>query len=165
MSHPTQYALRHTPSAEEFVAAQHSAEFQELRHKQRSFTFPLTVLFLAWFILYVLLAMYAPSFLSIKVFGNVNLGILMGLGQFLTTFLITWAYVKYADKALEPRARAIRERLERSAAAEPAAAQDAPRTAQTSPRTAQTSPRTAQDAPQESPATHDAATRRHNDNR
>lgn len=53
-----------------------------------------------------------------KVFGNVNIAILMGLAQFVTTFAITWAYVKYADKHLEPRSRAIRESLERTSGEE-----------------------------------------------
>lgn len=105
---------RHTPTAEEFIAAQKSPEFQELRSKQRGFTFPLAILGIAWFVVYVLLAMYAPNFIAAKVFGNVNVGILMGIGQFVTTFAITWAYVKYADKNLEPRSRAIREALERT---------------------------------------------------
>lgn len=109
---------RHTPSAEEFIAAQKSPEFQELRSKQRGFTFPLAILGIAWFVVYVLLAMYAPSFMAGKVFGNVNIAILMGLAQFVTTFAITWAYVKYADKHLEPRSRAIRESLERTSGEE-----------------------------------------------
>ncbi|KGM19215.1 hypothetical protein MA47_01960 [Corynebacterium auriscanis] len=105
---------RHTPSPEEFIAAQQSAEFQELRTKQRGFTFPLAIAGIAWFVVYVLLAMYAPSFMSIRVLGNINIAILMGVAQFVTTFAITWAYVKYADKHLEPRSRAIREALERT---------------------------------------------------
>ena len=112
---------RHTPSAEEFIAAQNSPEFQELRSKQRGFTFPLAIFGIAWFVVYVLLAMYAPSFMSTRVFGNVNIAILLGVAQFVTTFAITWAYVKYADKNLEPRSRAIREALERTAGEESAA--------------------------------------------
>lgn len=103
---------RHSPSAEEFNASQRSPEFQELRSKQRGFTFPLTIAGLVWFVTYVLVAMYAPSFLAIKVWGNINLGIIVGLGQFVTTFAITWLYVSYANKQLEPRSRAIREALE-----------------------------------------------------
>ncbi|WJY72200.1 hypothetical protein CAURIC_02670 [Corynebacterium auriscanis] len=108
------FIKRHTPSPEEFIAAQQSAEFQELRTKQRGFTFPLAIAGIAWFVVYVLLAMYAPSFMSIRVLGNINIAILMGVAQFVTTFAITWAYVKYADKHLEPRSRAIREALERT---------------------------------------------------
>lgn len=112
MTQSTPPFQRHTPTAEEFIAAQRSPEFQELRSKQRGFTFPLTILFIVWFVVYVLIAMYWPSFMSIQLWGNINVGILMGFLQFVTTFLITWAYVKYANKELEPRARAIRESLE-----------------------------------------------------
>lgn len=104
--------LRHTPTAEEFIAAQQSAEFQELRKKRRGFTFPVTIAALLWFVLYILLAMFAPDLYAHKVWGNINLGIVIGLLQFLTTFLITYVYVKFADRELEPRTEDIRHRLE-----------------------------------------------------
>lgn len=103
---------RHTPTAEEFIAAQQSPEFQELRSKRRSFTFPVTVAAIVWFVAYILLAMFAPDFYATKVWGNINLGVIFGLLQFVTTFLITYVYVKYADKELEPRTEDIRNRLE-----------------------------------------------------
>ena len=105
---------RHTPTAEEFIATQESAEFQELRSKRRSFTFPITIAALVWFIAYVILAMFAPDLYANKVWGNINLGLILGLLQFVTTFVITYAYVKDADRELEPRAEAIRDRLERT---------------------------------------------------
>lgn len=115
---------RHTPTAEEFITAQSSPEFQELRSKQRGFTFPLAIFGIAWFVIYVLLAMYAPTFMSTRVFGNVNIAILLGVAQFVTTFAITWAYVKYADKNLEPRSRAIRESLEGTTGSESVASNE-----------------------------------------
>ncbi|AGP30229.1 DUF485 domain-containing protein [Corynebacterium terpenotabidum] len=105
---------RHTPTAEEFIAAQASPEFQELRSKRRSFTFPITIAALLWFVAYIILAMFAPDLYATEVWGNINLGLILGLLQFLTTFLITYAYVKYADKELEPRAEDIRNRLEKT---------------------------------------------------
>ena len=47
-----------------------------------------------------------------EVVGNVNTGLLLGLGQFLTTFVITAVYVRFANKQLDPRAAAIRAELE-----------------------------------------------------
>ena len=41
-----------------------------------------------------------------------HVGLLIGLGQFLTTFVITGLYVRFANRELDPRAAAIRERLE-----------------------------------------------------
>ncbi|WP_072691227.1 DUF485 domain-containing protein [Rhodococcus marinonascens] len=103
---------RRAPDAQAFVDMQASPEFQELRHRLRSFVFPMTAFFLTWYATYVLLATYAPDFMAIKVIGNINLGIILGLGQFATTFAITALYVKFANRELDPRAGAIREELE-----------------------------------------------------
>ena len=72
----------------------------------------MTAFFLIWYGLYVLLGAFAHDFMATKVFGNVNVGLLIGLGQFLTTFVITGLYVRFANRELDPRAAAIRERLE-----------------------------------------------------
>jgi uncharacterized membrane protein (DUF485 family) len=97
---------------EEYRQAQDSPEFAELRKRFRSFVVPTTVAFLVWYFLYVLLSTYAPSFMETKVFGNVNLGILLGLGQFVTTFLITQLYVRHAARSTDPIADEMRGRLE-----------------------------------------------------
>ena len=44
--------------------------------------------------------------------GGWNIGLVFGLAQFLTTFIITWIYVKFANKNIEPKSAAIREELE-----------------------------------------------------
>jgi uncharacterized membrane protein (DUF485 family) len=97
---------------EEYRQAQESPEFTELRRRFRSFAVPMTVAFLAWYLLYVLLSTYAHDFMATEVFGHVNIGILMGLGQFLTTFLITTLYVRHAARSTDPIADEMRERLE-----------------------------------------------------
>ena len=51
--------------------------------------------------------------MAIKVFGNINVGLIIGLGQFLTTFVITGLYVRFANRELDPRAAAIRAELEK----------------------------------------------------
>jgi uncharacterized membrane protein (DUF485 family) len=91
---------------------QASPEFQELRTRLRRFVFPMTAFFLVWYATYVLLGAFAHDFMATKVFGNVNLGLLIGLGQFLTTFLITGIYVRFANRELDPRAAAIRAEME-----------------------------------------------------
>ena len=97
---------------EEYAQAQASPEFVELKRRFRRFAFPMTVAFLAWYLLYVLLSTYAPGFMATPVFGNVNLGILLGLAQFVTTFVITHVYVAHADKRTDPIADEMRDRLE-----------------------------------------------------
>ncbi|MCW7944691.1 membrane protein [Streptomyces hygroscopicus] len=100
------------PSAEEFTAVQDSAEFRELRRSYRSFAFPLTVAFIAWYLVYVLLSNYAGGFMGARLFGNVNVALVLGLAQFLTTFLIAWWYSRHAAAELDPKAQAIKSRME-----------------------------------------------------
>jgi uncharacterized membrane protein (DUF485 family) len=97
---------------EEYRQAQDSPEFAQLRRRFRSFAVPMTVAFLAWYLLYVLLSTYAHDFMSTRVVGNINIGILLGLGQFLTTFLITQLYVRHAGRSTDPIADEMRNRLE-----------------------------------------------------
>jgi uncharacterized membrane protein (DUF485 family) len=104
------------PSGEQFLAAQASPEFAELRRRLLGFIFPMTGFFLLWYATYVLLGAFAHDFMAVKVWGNINVGLLIGLGQFVTTFLITWLYVRFADRQLDPRAAAIRAKLESEAA-------------------------------------------------
>ncbi|MFF2505659.1 DUF485 domain-containing protein [Streptomyces sp. NPDC058067] len=100
------------PSTAEFIAEQESAEFAELRKAHRSFAFPLTVAFIAWYLLYVLLSNYAGDFMGTKLFGNINVALVLGLAQFLTTFLIAWWYSRHAANRLDPKADAIKSRME-----------------------------------------------------
>ncbi|MEU9705410.1 DUF485 domain-containing protein [Streptomyces sp. NPDC047981] len=103
------------PTTEAFVEVQESAEFGELRRTYRSFAFPLTVAFIAWYLLYVLLSNYAGGFMGTKLFGNINVALVLGLGQFATTFLIAWLYSRHAAERLDPKAEAIKSRMEADA--------------------------------------------------
>jgi uncharacterized membrane protein (DUF485 family) len=97
---------------EEFARVQASPEFAQLRSKFRAFAFPMTVAFLVWYFLYVLLSTYAEEAMSIPVMGNLNVGLIFGLLQFVSTFLITWLYVRHANRALDPVAASLRTELE-----------------------------------------------------
>jgi uncharacterized membrane protein (DUF485 family) len=105
-------AARSTPTPDDFVRVQASPEFQDLRHRLRRFVLPMTAFFLTWYLAYMLLATYAHAFMATKVFGHVNLGVVLGFGQFVTTFGITILYVRFAGRTLDPRAAKIRSELE-----------------------------------------------------
>ena len=94
---------------------QANPEFVDLRRRLRRFVFPMSVGFFVWYLIYVLLASYAPGFMAIKVFGNINVGLIIGLLQFLSTFVITTVYVRYANTNLDPAAERIREQIEGAA--------------------------------------------------
>jgi uncharacterized membrane protein (DUF485 family) len=95
-----------------YESVQRSPDFQQLRHSYRGFSFPMTVAFLAWYALYVLLSVFAPDFMATDVFGNINVGILLGLGQFVSTALITWLYVRHANRSLDTLAEKLRNEME-----------------------------------------------------
>jgi uncharacterized membrane protein (DUF485 family) len=91
---------------------QQSQDFQDLRRRFRRFVFPMTGLFLAWYFAYVLLADYAHGFMSTKVVGHINIALLMGFGQFASTFLITLRYVRWSAREIDPAAERMRELIE-----------------------------------------------------
>jgi uncharacterized membrane protein (DUF485 family) len=72
----------------------------------------MTAVFLVWYATYVVLGAFAHGFMATKVWGDINVGLIIGLGQFVSTFLITGLYVRFANRELDPRAEAIRAELE-----------------------------------------------------
>ena len=101
-----------TPLDVDYRAVQQSPEFQTLRRTHRSFVFPVLGACLAWYFAYVLLAAYAPGFMGQKLAGNINVGLVMGLLQFVTTFLVTALYIRHADKVLDPVSARLRQKFE-----------------------------------------------------
>ncbi len=110
-SAPVAPDVRREPTAAEFTAMRRSPQFQDLKKTYRQFSFPLSVAFFVWYIVYVLTATYASDWMATPMWG-MNIGIWFGLAQFLTTWLITWLYVVYANKRIEPKSAAIREAME-----------------------------------------------------
>ncbi|OXM64417.1 MULTISPECIES: DUF485 domain-containing protein [Amycolatopsis] len=97
------------PAGPDFVAIQRSPEFGELRGRFRRFVFPMSLAFVLWYLVYVLLAAYAHDFMSIKVFGEVNVAIVLGILQFVSTALITAAYLRFARRRIDPAVDEVRQ--------------------------------------------------------
>ncbi|WLW51723.1 DUF485 domain-containing protein [Streptomyces sp. YU58] len=90
---------RETPAmaaADVYLEVQRSAAFQEVRRRYRRFVIPAGAAFFAWYVAYVVTATTAPGLMARPVAGAVNVAMVAGLGQFLTTFLLTWAYARHA---------------------------------------------------------------------
>ncbi|GGM76284.1 clumping factor B [Longimycelium tulufanense] len=100
------------PGTATWAEVQADPRFRELRRRLRGFVFPMTALFLGWYLLYVLLADYAHEFMSMRVVGNITVGLVLGLLQFVSTFVITTLYVRYANRRLDPLADEIRGEIE-----------------------------------------------------
>ncbi|MFC4149335.1 DUF485 domain-containing protein [Micromonospora mangrovi] len=95
-------------AAERYLAVQRSDEFAGLRRALRGFVFPMTVAFFLWYALYVILSAYARGFMGTKLFGNINVALVFGLLQFVSTFVIAWLYARFADRRIDPVADRIR---------------------------------------------------------
>jgi uncharacterized membrane protein (DUF485 family) len=85
------------PSAADIYLEVHrSAAFREVRRRYRRFVVPAALAFLLWYLAYVVAATTAPGLMARPVAGAVNVAMVAGLGQFLSTFLLTWAYARHA---------------------------------------------------------------------
>lgn len=93
----------------EYDVLARTPEFAELRKRYRGFAIPATVAFLAWYLLYVVMSMFAGDFMGTKVVGNINIALVFGLLQFVTTFAIAALYSRYSNKHLDPLAHALQE--------------------------------------------------------
>jgi uncharacterized membrane protein (DUF485 family) len=108
----TQVSPTAPPDPDAYIQVQQSPDFIRLRQALRGFVFPMTVAFLLWYALYVILSAYARSFMGTKLVGNINVALVFGLLQFVTTFLIAWLYARYASRRLDPLADQIKHRME-----------------------------------------------------
>ncbi|GAB3683680.1 DUF485 domain-containing protein [Actinocorallia lasiicapitis] len=99
-------------SARENITAyeeiQESPDFQTLRHKFRSFVFPLTAAFLLWYLLYVVMSAWARGFMGHQLFGKINVALVFGLLQFASTFAIASWYARFSSRTLDPLAAKVR---------------------------------------------------------
>ncbi|CNE15041.1 integral membrane protein [Mycobacterium tuberculosis] len=101
---------------------QGTEEFQELRRRFRRFAFPMTAAFLSWYLLYVVLSGWARDFMGHELFGSINIALVFGMLQFVSTFGIAYLYSRHAERRFDPMADKIRGEIEAEGAqvAEPA---------------------------------------------
>ena len=68
---------------------------------------PATIAFLSWYLLYVVMSNWAHDFMSTKIVGHINVALVFGILQFVTTFLIAWLYARYMAANVDPLAREL----------------------------------------------------------
>ncbi len=101
-------ARQRDPEETRFERIQASPEFTELRGRHRRFVFPVSSAFFAWYMLYVVLAAYAHGLMTHRLVGSINVAIIWGIVMFLTTAVVTTAYVRFAHHDLDPLVDEIR---------------------------------------------------------
>jgi uncharacterized membrane protein (DUF485 family) len=107
---PAKQPTRRGASGYEAVRA--SRDFWTIRRRAHSFITPACVIFLSWYFLFVILAVFAPGFMRVNVFGDVNIGLFLGGTQFISTFTIAVCYRSWARRRLDPLSDRLRRRLE-----------------------------------------------------
>lgn len=108
-------AARHDPVYDQLHA---TPEFAELRSRYRGFVLPATAGFLVWYLLYVVLSNWGGDFMGTRIAGNVNVALVFGLLQFVTTFLLAYLYSRFSSSRLDPLARELDQRyVDRAGAA------------------------------------------------
>jgi uncharacterized membrane protein (DUF485 family) len=94
----------------DFAAIRSQPEFSALRRRVTRFVFPAAASFFCWYLTYVLLAAYATGFMSQPVFGSINVGLLLGLSQFVSTVVVMLLYSRFARRNLDPQVAGLRDR-------------------------------------------------------
>jgi len=87
-------------------------DFAELRRRYRRFAFPATIAFMVWYITYVICNNWARDFMDTRVIGNINIAVVFGLLQFVSTFVIAYLYSRYSTKNLDPLAGKLHDEFE-----------------------------------------------------
>lgn len=99
-------------SAIGYEAVRASRDFWTIQRRFGSFVRPACAAFIIWYFLYVIIAVFAPGFMRISLFGDVNVGLCFGVLEFVSTFAIAVSYRRWARRRLDPLSARLRHRLE-----------------------------------------------------
>ena len=103
----------------DWLAVERSSEFQELVHERRRWLRPMTIVFLVGSLGYLLLAAFVPGVMGWQVADGLPFAWIAAVSQVLLTWVLTWAYLRKADRDFEPleeRAAAVAQRSTEGAA-------------------------------------------------
>jgi uncharacterized membrane protein (DUF485 family) len=99
--------------APDWLAIERSPEFKDLVQERRGFLVPATIVFLVGAIGYLLLAAFVPGVMGWQITDGLPFAWIAAITQVLLTWVLTWAYLRKADRDFEPReqrAAAVAER-------------------------------------------------------
>jgi uncharacterized membrane protein (DUF485 family) len=73
--------------------------------------------FFSWYCLYAAMSAFARDFMDHRLIGNINVGLVFGVLEFISTFAFAWFYAYYARISLDPLADRIRDEIDAAVAA------------------------------------------------
>lgn len=80
---------------------------------RRRFALQFTLLvttFLGGYMAYLFLSAYARDFMRVQIFDSINVALILGIGQFLLTFVLAWVFSRTSARVIDPLAEEIRDR-------------------------------------------------------
>lgn len=83
--------------------------FRLLKARFRRLALTIVGAFLGWYFLYIALSAFARDFMAMPAIGNVNVALLLGVLQFVSTFVLAWRYTRYARRKLDPLSAELRD--------------------------------------------------------
>lgn len=88
-----------------------SSEFKDIVKSKNSVSLILTALELILYFGFVLLIAYNKEFLGQKIYGPVTIGIPVGIGVIVLSWVLTGIYVLWSNKSYDERVSKMKEKL------------------------------------------------------
>ena len=92
----------------DYEQIQDSPSFRELKKRTLKFVVPVTLFFMANYLFFAIMSAYDPELMGQPAMGAINIGMLVGFFQFITTMIIVVSYASYARTNTDPLASDIR---------------------------------------------------------
>ena len=93
---------------ENFGVIADDRRFRLLKKRSRRLAITIVASFLGWYFLYILLSVFARGFMAQPTIGHINVALLLGVLQFVSTFFLAWRYTRYSRLRLDPLAAQLR---------------------------------------------------------
>ncbi|MFI6318132.1 DUF485 domain-containing protein [Nonomuraea sp. NPDC050556] len=95
-----------------YAAMANDRRFRLLQKRFRRLAIGVIGSFLGWYLLYISLSAFARDFMARPAFGNINMALLLGVLQFVSTFVLAWRYTRYSKTMIDPLATQLRDEAE-----------------------------------------------------
>jgi uncharacterized membrane protein (DUF485 family) len=86
-------------------------DFKELKARKNVFSAWMTAVMLAIYFGFILLVAYGKPILGTKVYGNLTLGIPLGIGVILASWVLTGVYVLWANSTYDALVERVKDKI------------------------------------------------------
>ena len=77
----------------DYEMIERTPEFQELKRKKYRFIFPIPIVFVLYYLLFIYMSAYAKDFMSSFAVGNITYGYLFGVSYYVAVWILAGLYV------------------------------------------------------------------------